>query len=157
MFFFFLTYWFERERETSICCSTYLCIHLLILVCVQLGDGTCKLGLTGWHTTQLSYPARASLTMVCLTVTFSRFEIPKAEIPNGSLFYCALPYCALHVSFSQIKARARVLHQQKFMARFMVGGLGPKPQYLRGLPAVDFGSSPGANFKSPLNFNFILI
>ena len=28
----------ERERRRSICCSTYLCFHWLILVCAQTGD-----------------------------------------------------------------------------------------------------------------------
>ena len=27
-----------RQRKTSICCSTYLCIHWLILVCALTGD-----------------------------------------------------------------------------------------------------------------------
>ena len=36
-----------RERETSICCSTYLCIHWLILVCALTGDRTRNLGLSG--------------------------------------------------------------------------------------------------------------
>ena len=35
---FFFIYWFERERETSICCSIYLCIHWLIFVCALTGD-----------------------------------------------------------------------------------------------------------------------
>ena len=39
----------ERERETSICCSTYLCTHWLILVCALTltGDGTHILGALG--------------------------------------------------------------------------------------------------------------
>ena len=46
-----------REREN--CCSTYLCIPWLILACVLTGDPTCNLGASGWHSNQLSYPARA--------------------------------------------------------------------------------------------------
>ena len=30
----------ERERETSICCSTYFCIHWLILACALTRDQT---------------------------------------------------------------------------------------------------------------------
>ena len=48
----------KGERETLIC-STYLCIHQLIPVCVLTRDGTCKLGVLGKHSNQLSYPARA--------------------------------------------------------------------------------------------------
>ena len=49
---------FERkrkagEREISTCCSTYLCIHWLILVCPLTGDQTCNLGESGWRSTEL--------------------------------------------------------------------------------------------------------
>ena len=45
---FFYIYWFlERERETSICCSTYLRIHWMILVCVLTGDQVCGPGVLG--------------------------------------------------------------------------------------------------------------
>ena len=43
----------KKERETLICCSTYLCICWLILVCALTGDPTCNLGvhvLTSWAT-----------------------------------------------------------------------------------------------------------
>ena len=33
----------EREGEMSICCSTYLCTHWLILACALTGDRTCNL------------------------------------------------------------------------------------------------------------------
>ena len=33
----------ERGRETSICCSTYLCIHWLILLCAPTRNGTSNL------------------------------------------------------------------------------------------------------------------
>ena len=45
LLFFYL--WWERERETSSCCSTYLCIHSLIFVCALTGDRTCNLGVSG--------------------------------------------------------------------------------------------------------------
>ena len=53
---FFLS-WLERKIETLICCSTYLCIHWLILVCALSGDRTRNLGiwedtLTTWDTQQ---------------------------------------------------------------------------------------------------------
>ena len=46
-----------EERETSICCSTYLCIYWLILVCALTGDSTRNLDVLGRHSNQLSYPA----------------------------------------------------------------------------------------------------
>ena len=49
----------ERERGKLICCSKYSCIHWLILVCALARDQTCNLGLWGWCSEQLSYPARA--------------------------------------------------------------------------------------------------
>ena len=49
----------ERERKRFICCSTYLCIHWLILSCALTGDRTCNLGVLGWNSNQISYPARA--------------------------------------------------------------------------------------------------
>ena len=50
------------ERETSICCSTYLCIHWLLLVRALTGDLTRNLGVSGQCSNQLSYP----FTTVCL-------------------------------------------------------------------------------------------
>ena len=35
-----------RERETSICCFTYICFHWLILVCALTGDQARNLGTT---------------------------------------------------------------------------------------------------------------
>ena len=48
-----------REREPSICCPTYLCIHGLFLVCTLTGDQTHNLGVSRWCSNQMSYPARA--------------------------------------------------------------------------------------------------
>ena len=45
----------KRERkETSICCSTYSCIHWLLLVYVLTGDRTCNLAVLRQHSNQLS-------------------------------------------------------------------------------------------------------
>ena len=49
----------EEGRERSICCSTYLCILWLILICALTGGQTCKLGISGQHSNQLSNPTRA--------------------------------------------------------------------------------------------------
>ena len=38
----------RREREMLICCSTYLCIHWLILICALTGDQTHNLRILGW-------------------------------------------------------------------------------------------------------------
>lgn len=59
----FSLYYFREEgwvKETSICCSTHLCIHRLILVCALTGDWTHNVGVLGWCSNQLSYPARAA-------------------------------------------------------------------------------------------------
>ena len=48
----------EREREPWICCSTYLCIYWLLLVCALTGDQTSNLGISGQRSNQLSYPAK---------------------------------------------------------------------------------------------------
>ena len=56
-----------RERETLICCFTYLCIHWLILVCALTGDQTCNLAISGWCSNQLSYLTKA--TKDCWPVT----------------------------------------------------------------------------------------
>ena len=42
----------ERDKQTLICCSTYLCIHWLILVCAMTRGGICHFGISGW--TELS-------------------------------------------------------------------------------------------------------
>ncbi|KAF6109763.1 hypothetical protein HJG60_010966 [Phyllostomus discolor] len=49
----------QKERELSICCSPYLCIHWLILVCAFTRDRTCNLGVLGQCSNQLSYRDRA--------------------------------------------------------------------------------------------------
>lgn len=33
----------EMDRQTSVCCSTYFCIHCLIFLCALTGDCTCNL------------------------------------------------------------------------------------------------------------------
>ena len=37
----------EKEKKSLICCSIYLCIHLLVLGCAPTGDLTCNLGVAG--------------------------------------------------------------------------------------------------------------
>ena len=44
-----------RERGTSICCSTYWCIHCSLLVCAPIGDWSHNLGIWGQCSNQLSY------------------------------------------------------------------------------------------------------
>ena len=53
----------ERETETLICCSTFLCIHCLILVCALTKNWICNLGISEPCCNQLSYPARAKKTL----------------------------------------------------------------------------------------------
>ena len=54
------------EKETSICCSTYLCIHWLILACALTRDRTCNLGIWEQRGNQLSYLATVSYTHLTL-------------------------------------------------------------------------------------------
>ena len=49
----------EGKRETSIYCSSYLCIHGLILARALTGDQTHNLGIGEQHSNQLSYLAMA--------------------------------------------------------------------------------------------------
>ena len=52
----------EKERkETSICCSTHLCIHWLLLVGALTGVWTRNLGILGQWCNQVSYYVRAIL------------------------------------------------------------------------------------------------
>ena len=53
---FYLLVW---ERETSICCSTYLGTHWLIPVCALTTDGNCYLGEPGRRSDHMRYGARA--------------------------------------------------------------------------------------------------
>ena len=49
------------ERETSICCSTYVCIPWLLLVRALTRDQTYNFGVPGWCCNQLSYPTRTQV------------------------------------------------------------------------------------------------
>ena len=51
----------EKEREKSICCSTYLCICWLLLACVLTRDWTHNLGVSWQWCNQLSHPARTQI------------------------------------------------------------------------------------------------
>ncbi|KAF6114751.1 hypothetical protein HJG60_010685 [Phyllostomus discolor] len=48
-----------RGREKEICCSTYLCVHWLTLVCAVTRDRTHNLGIWERCSNQLSYLARS--------------------------------------------------------------------------------------------------
>lgn len=50
----------ERKRETSICYSTYICIHWLIIICALSRRQTCNLGVSRQCSKQLNYLARAT-------------------------------------------------------------------------------------------------
>ena len=74
-----------REKiETSTCCSTYLCIHLLIPICALTGDWTCNLGILGRCSNQLSYPAKWSWSlMLTLNVAIDRFPCLSGSISSS--------------------------------------------------------------------------
>ena len=89
----------ERERETSICCSTYLCIHWLILVCTLTRDRTHNLDAWGQCSNQLSYMARAAIfyfwcsswpifgSCVLLTYCFSLWKLHAFFLRTLSSFW----------------------------------------------------------------------
>ena len=58
LFLFLLIDLSKREKGTLICCSTYLYIHWLILICALTGDQTHNLGVLGQHSNQLNHPDR---------------------------------------------------------------------------------------------------
>ena len=66
----------DFERGIFIRCSTYLCIHSLILVCALTGDQTHNLGALGWCSNQLSNPARIILTQ------FLNYYTPKIHLKH---------------------------------------------------------------------------
>ena len=59
---FLLIDFLERERETLICCSTYLYIHCWFLYVPWPGIKPYNLGILGRCSNQLSYMARASIS-----------------------------------------------------------------------------------------------
>ena len=73
-----------RERESSMCCSTHLCIHWFLLVCALTGDQTHNLGILRGHSNQLSYPARATHQFFIRTPTFCRQSYQQRTKPGGT-------------------------------------------------------------------------
>ena len=71
--FYLLTWERERERKTLTCCSTYLCIHWLLLICALTRDQTHNPGVSGWRSKQLIYPARAGHSRFVWLLLASRF------------------------------------------------------------------------------------
>ena len=68
--------WFERERETSVCCFTYLCTHWLLLICTCTRNQTCNLGIWGQRSNQLSYPARPNGVLLLMAWKRTLYSIP---------------------------------------------------------------------------------
>ena len=69
----------KRKKETSICCSAYLCIHCLLLLCALTRDRTHNLGIWGWRSNQVSCPARAHCTFLTLYDADLLFPSRKME------------------------------------------------------------------------------
>ena len=65
----------ERDIKTSICSSTYLCLHWLILVCALTKYQTHNFGVSGQCSNQLSYPARNLTGAFHLKIVFSEYEM----------------------------------------------------------------------------------
>ena len=85
----------EREKEILICCSTYLCIHWLILVCAPTRDRTHNRGVLGRNSNQMSYPARAKAYYLVIRIgliCWSPEEIPVMGMMTRQLLCLLLSY-----------------------------------------------------------------
>ena len=84
----FLNWIWERERETSVCCSPLVfCIHWLILVCAPIRDQTHNLGVSGWQSNQLSSMARAPLGILKAFLYYQYFWF---HLESASCFFFCL-------------------------------------------------------------------
>ena len=98
---------FFSERETSICCSIYSCIHWLVFACALCGDWTHNLGVSGQHSNQLNYQPGLLLHVYpsCfLWNTFSQFFssfITTLRFDNTSLYFLLAYICTFNFSTSQ--------------------------------------------------------
>ena len=85
--FIYLFYWFERETLT--CCSTYLYIQWMLLVCALTGDRTCNLGVSGWSSNQQSSSVYYEHKMFTFTHLWSKqlyFKINYSLSPLTTIF-----------------------------------------------------------------------
>ena len=116
----------ERRRETSVCCSTYVCIYFLILVCALTGDWTSHLGLLGRFSNKLSYLTRAvvilfsfyiiSLLPYVILLSFIKGSIslkicrwPEVYINSSYQFFKVLPHLIsyLNLTFALLLRQGR--------------------------------------------------
>ena len=81
----------RTERETSICCSTFLCIHWLLPVRALTGDQTCHHGILGRCSNQLSDSARARLLVLFFPSLGKMTSVLLIrELPHPSTTLCWL-------------------------------------------------------------------
>ena len=101
------------ERETLMCCSTYLCIH-----CVLAGDPTYNLGVLGWCSNQMSYPARATTNPFTEELSnhplagemFTLWETHRNQDERGQAHSCVLHHipCA-YVPWIELVSEAPIV------------------------------------------------
>ena len=97
----------ERERETSICCPTYLCTDWLILACALTRVWTCILGASGWCSNQLSYQARTLVSLYSFRLSLGRclciivfFPFFMQKLALGSPLFSTFSLAHPHTVFS---------------------------------------------------------
>ena len=79
-FFIFIDFFLERvegregEKESSICCSIYLRIHWLILVCVLTGDQILNLGVSGRCSNRVTQPGPSDIDLNYVTHLVNLFD-----------------------------------------------------------------------------------
>ena len=95
----FIDWFLERgtegggERNIDVL-FTYLCTHWLVLVCALTGNQTPSLGVSGWRSNQLSYPARAGNNWNLDTCYMSFLGLPQqnttgwgTNLSNRNIFH----------------------------------------------------------------------
>ena len=88
----------KREKETLICCSTYLCIHSLFLVCALTGGWTHNLGIPGWRANHLRYLARIKTWLfwnVPKLLCYKMIPINTSQFDYFELLIQAVKLCGL--------------------------------------------------------------
>ena len=166
MFFAFFIYWFfwergrgtwgerekERERKKHLfCCSTYVYIHWLLLVCALTRDGTCSLGVSGQCSNHLSFLTRVHTFFkgtfpfsVCLTqCSWAHGLCEGADITTDPPLY------------SQLRAQCQVLEKKWLLSEHIIFHQ-PIRSNTRFLCPWDFLLVPSGSCKTPQCYSWHL-
>ena len=81
----------DGERETSMCCSTYWCIHCLVFICALTRDRTHDLDVLGRCSDQLNYLARAGRFYFYIYWNQLLFQFFLALSQNNTLWHGVPP------------------------------------------------------------------